>query len=98
MIGINVTVKLKNKLAKNSIMMSLKSISEHLFSETGGLLLKSLHIYQILRLIYFSCGKIEHFKKKQENHFPHNFGKTLKIWVELSHFQKVNVNLNCQTL
>ena len=41
MIGITVTVKLQNKLAKNSIMMSLKSISEYLFSETSGLLLRS---------------------------------------------------------
>ena len=98
MIGITVTVKLQNKLAKNSIMMSLKSISEHLFSENGGLLLRNLHIYQTLKLTYFMFGKIEHFKKKQENYFPHNFGKTLKIWVELSHFQKGNVNLNCQTL
>jgi|TARA_B100001769_G_C21493339_1_gene286050 hypothetical protein len=38
MIGTTVTVKLQNKLAKNSIMMSSKSISEHLFFETGGLL------------------------------------------------------------
>ena len=30
--GITVTLKLQNKLAKNSIMMSLKSIFEHLFS------------------------------------------------------------------
>ena len=33
MIGVTVTVKLQNKLAKDSIVMSLKNVSQHLFSE-----------------------------------------------------------------
>ena len=40
MIGVTVTVKLQNKLAKDSIVMSLKSVSEHLFSEDRGLLMR----------------------------------------------------------
>ena len=37
MIGATVTVKLQNKLAKDSIVMSLKNASEHLFTEERGL-------------------------------------------------------------
>ena len=38
MIGVTVTVKLQNKLAKDSIVMSLKSVSQHLLSEDRGLM------------------------------------------------------------
>ena len=37
MIGVTVTVKLQNKLAKDSIVMSLKNVSQHLLSEDRGL-------------------------------------------------------------
>ena len=40
MYGITVTVKLQNKLAKVSIVMSLKNMSEKLFNESGGLLIR----------------------------------------------------------
>ena len=40
MYGITVTVKLQNKLAKDSIVMSLKNMSEELFNENGGLLIR----------------------------------------------------------
>ena len=40
MIGNTVTVKLQNKLAKDSIVMSLKNVSEHLFTEDRGLLMR----------------------------------------------------------
>ena len=40
MYGITVTVKLQNKLAKDSIVMSLKNMSEELFNESGGLLIR----------------------------------------------------------
>ena len=40
MIGATVTVKLQNKLAKDSIVMSLKNVSEHLFTEDRGLLMR----------------------------------------------------------
>jgi len=40
MIGVTVTVKLQNKLAKDSIIMSLKNVSQHLFTEERGLLLR----------------------------------------------------------
>ena len=40
MIGVTVTVKLQNKLAKDSIVMSLKNVSQHLFSEDRGLLMR----------------------------------------------------------
>ena len=40
MIGATVTVKLQNKLAKDSIVMSLKNVSEHLFTEERGLLMR----------------------------------------------------------
>ena len=38
MIGVTVTVKLQNKLAKDSIVMSLKSVSQYLLSEDRGLM------------------------------------------------------------
>ena len=37
MIGVTVTVKLQNKLAKDFIVMSLKNVSQHLLSEDRGL-------------------------------------------------------------
>ena len=40
MIGVTVTVKLQNKLVKDSIIMSLKNVSQHLFTEDRGLLLR----------------------------------------------------------
>ena len=40
MYGITVTIKLQNKLAKDSIVMSLKNMSEELFNENGGLLIR----------------------------------------------------------
>jgi len=40
MISVTVTVKLQNKLAKDSIMMSLKNVSQHLFTEDRGLLMR----------------------------------------------------------
>ncbi len=40
MYGITVTVKLQNKLAKDSIVMSLKNMSEELFNKSGGLLIR----------------------------------------------------------
>ena len=40
MYGITVTVKLQNKLAKDSLVMSLKNMSEELFNESGGLLIR----------------------------------------------------------
>ena len=40
MYGITVTVKLQNKLAKDSIVMSLRNMSEDLFNESGGLLIR----------------------------------------------------------
>ena len=38
MIGNTVTVKLQNKLGKDSIVMSLKNVSEHLFTKNRVLL------------------------------------------------------------
>jgi len=40
MISVTVTVKLQNKLAKDSIMMSLKNVSQHLFTEDRGLFMR----------------------------------------------------------
>ena len=47
MYGITVTVKLQNKLAKDSIVMSLKNMSEELFNESGGLLIGASQKCQI---------------------------------------------------
>ena len=49
MYGITVTVKLQNKLAKDSIVMSLKNMSEESFNENGGLLLYASQKCQILK-------------------------------------------------
>ena len=44
MIGVTVTVKLQNKLAKESAVMSLKNASQHLFTENRGLLRGSFFV------------------------------------------------------
>ena len=75
MIGITVTVKLQNKLAKNSIMMSLKSISEHLFSETGGLLLRSFTHIPDTQVDLFHVWKDRTFQEKARKSFSTQFWK-----------------------
>ena len=40
MIGVTVTVKLQNKLPKDTIIMSLKNVIQHFFTEGRGLLLR----------------------------------------------------------
>ena len=44
MIGATVTVKLQNKLAKESVVMSLKNANQHLFTENRGLLRGSFFV------------------------------------------------------
>ncbi len=78
MIGITVTVKLQNKLAKNSIMMSLKSISEHLFSETGGLLLRSFTHISDTQVDLFHVWKDRTFQEKARKSFSTQFWKDIK--------------------
>tara|TARA_A100001388_G_C28419586_1_gene334437 strand:+ start:227 stop:562 length:336 start_codon:yes stop_codon:yes gene_type:complete len=78
MIGITVTVKLQNKLAKNSIMLSLKSISEHLFSETGGLLLRSFTHVSDTQVDLFHVWKDRTFQEKARKSFSTQFWNDIK--------------------
>ena len=76
--GITATFKLQNKLAKNSIMMSLKNISEHLFSDTGGLLLRSfIHILET-QVDPFHLWKARTFQEKARKSFSTQFWNDIK--------------------
>ena len=76
--GITVTLKLQNKLAKNSIMMSLKSISEHLFSDTGGLLLRSFIHISDTQVDSFHLWKDRTFQEKARKSFSTQFWNDIK--------------------
>ena len=83
MIGVTVTVKLQNKLAKDSIVMSLKNVSQHLFSEDRGLLMRCFTNVSDTQVDMFHLWKDKSYQLKTRKDFLLNFGKILKIWVVL---------------
>ena len=68
MYGITVTVKLQNKLAKNSIVMSLRNMSEELFNESGDLLIRCFTEVSDTQMDMFHLckDKSSSFKKKNK--------------------------------
>ena len=74
MYGITVTVKLQNKLAKDSIVMSLKNMSEELFNENGGLLIRCFTEVSDTQIDMFHLWKNKSYLLKTRIVFSKSFG------------------------
>ena len=78
MIGVTVTVKLQNKLAKDSIVMSLKNVSQHLFSEDRGLLMRSFTNVSDTQVDMFHLWKDKSYQLKTRKEFSTKFWEDIK--------------------
>ena len=73
MIGVTVTVKLQNKLAKDSIIMSLKNVSQHLFTEERGLLLRCFTNVSDTQVDMFHLWKDKSYQLQTRKDFSTKF-------------------------
>ena len=78
MYGITVTVKLQNKLAKDSIVMSLKNMSEQLFNENGGLLIRCFTEVSDTQIDMFHLWKNKSYLLKTRTQFSNKFWNDIK--------------------
>ena len=78
MIGVTVTVKLQNKLAKDSIVMSLKNVSQHLFSEDRGLLIRCFTSVSDTQVDMFHLWKDKSYQLKTRKEFSTKFWEDIK--------------------
>ena len=78
MIGATVTVKLQNKLAKDSIVMSLKNVSEHLFTEDRGLLMRCFTNVSDTQVDMFHLWKDKSHQAKTRKEFSTKFWEDIK--------------------
>ena len=78
MYGITVTVKLQNKLAKDSIVMSLKNMSEELFNESGGLLNRCFTEVSNTQIDMFHLWKDKSSLLKTRTKFSNKFWNDIK--------------------
>jgi len=78
MIGVTVTVKLQNKLAKDSIVMSLKNVSQHLFSEDRGLLMRCFTNASDTQVDMFHLWKDKSYQLKTRKEFSTKFWEDIK--------------------
>ena len=78
MIGVTVTVKLQNKLAKDSIVMSLKNVSQHLFSEDRGLLMRYFTNVSDTQVDMFHLWKDKSYQLKTRKEFSTKFWEDIK--------------------
>ena len=78
MIGVKVTVKLQNKLAKHSIVMSLKNVSEHLFTEDRGLLMRCFTNVSDTQVDMFHLWKDKSYQSKTRKEFSTKFWEDIK--------------------
>ena len=78
MIGVTVTVKLQNKLAKDSIVMSLKNVSQHLFSEDRGLLMRYFTNVYDTQVDMFHLWKDKSYQLKTRKEFSTKFWEDIK--------------------
>ena len=78
MYGITVTVKLQNKLAKDSIVMSLKNMSEELFNESGGLLIRCFTEVSDTQIDMFHLWKDKSSLLKTRTKFSNKFWNDIK--------------------
>ena len=67
MYGITVTVKLQNKLAKDSIVMSLRNMSEESFNKNGGLLIRCFTEVSDTQIDMFHLWKDKSYLLKKKN-------------------------------
>ena len=78
MYGITVTVKLQNKLAKDSIVMSLKNMSEELFNENGGLLIRCFTEVSDTQIDMFHLWRNKSYLLKKRTKFSNKFWNDIK--------------------
>ena len=78
MIGVTVTVKLQNKLAKDSIIMSLKNVSQHLFTEERGLLLRCFTNVSDTQVDMFHLWKDKSYQLQTRKVFSTKFWEDIK--------------------
>ena len=78
MYGITVTAKLQNKLAKDSIVMSLKNMSEELFNESGDLLIRCFTEVSDTQIDMFHLWKDKSTLSKTRTKFSNKFWNGLK--------------------
>ena len=78
MIGVTVTVKLQNKLAKDSIIMSLKNVSQHLFTEERGLLLRCFTNVSDTQVDMFHLWKDKSYQLQTRKEFSTKFWEDIK--------------------
>ena len=77
MIGVTVTVKLQNKLAKDSIVMSLKNVSQHLLSEDRGLTRCFTNVSDT-QIDMFHLWKDKSYQSKTRKEFSTKFWEDIK--------------------
>ena len=77
MIGVTVTVKLQNKLAKDSIVMSLKSVSQYLLSEDRGLMRCFTNVSDT-QVDMFHLWKDKSYQLKTRKEFSTKFWEDIK--------------------
>ena len=77
MIGVTVTVKLQNKLAKDSIVMSLKNVSQHLLSEDRGLMRCFTNVSDT-QVDMFHLWKDKSYQLKTRKEFSTKFWEDIK--------------------
>ena len=77
MIGVTVTVKLQNKLAKDSIVMSLKNVSQHLLSEDRGLMRYFTNVSDT-QVDMFHLWKDKSYQLKTRKEFSTKFWEDIK--------------------
>ena len=78
MIGVTVTVKLQNKLPKDSIIMSLKNVSQHLFTEERGLLLRCFTKVSDTQVDMFHLWKDKSYQLQTRKEFSTKFWEDIK--------------------
>jgi len=78
MIGVTVTVKLQNKLAKDSMVMSLRNVSEHLFTEDRGLLMRYFTNVSDIQVDMFHLWKDKSYQSKTRKEFSTKFWEDIK--------------------
>ena len=77
MIGVKVTVKLQNKLAKDSIIMILKNVCQQLFTEERGLLLRCFTNFSDTQVDMFHLWKDKSHQLLTRKEFSTKFWKDI---------------------
>ena len=89
MIGVTVTVKLQNKLAKDSIVMSLKNVSQHLFSEDRGLLMRCFTNVSDTQVDMFHLWKDKSYQLQTRKEFVKPSIKRRAVIQKAQHVQRL---------